>query len=56
MWSLNFCQVLKQINLTSLDVKDNDSLDYKSLNCNRTSSINYKKKQLYEAFKVIYER
>jgi len=48
--------VLKQVNLTSLDVKDGDSLNYKSLNCSRTSSINYKKKRLYEAFKVIYER
>jgi len=48
--------VLKQVNLTSLDVKDNDSLDYKSLNCSRTSSISHEKKRLYKAFKVIHER
>ena len=56
MWSLNSCQMLEQVNLTNLDVKDDNSLNYKSLNCSRTSSINHKKKRLYEAFKVIYER
>jgi len=48
--------MLKQVNLTSLDVEDDDSLNYESLNCSRTSSINYEKKRLYEAFKVIHER
>ncbi len=48
--------MLKQVNLTNLDVKDDDSLNYKSLNCSRTSLINYEKKRLYEAFKVIHKR
>jgi len=46
----------KQVNLINLNVKDDDSLNYKSLNCSRTSSINYEKKRLYKAFKVIHER
>jgi len=48
--------MLEQVNLTNLDVKDDNSLNYKSLNCSRTSLINHEKRQLYEAFKVIYER
>jgi len=48
--------MLEQINLIDLDVKDDDSLNYKSLNCSRTSSINYEKKRLYEASKVIHEQ
>jgi len=48
--------MLKQINLINLDVKNGNSLNYKSLNYSRTSSINYEKKRLYEASKVIHER
>ncbi len=56
MWSLNFYQVLEQVNLIYLDVGNGDSLNYKSLNCSRTPSISYEKKRLYEASKAIHER